>query len=248
MGLHLCYEITLPAECDEGFVAMRMEELRQHALRLPFAEVSELVRLDARAVAEQRPLRGLAWESLEHVVQYNASFMRDQLYRESLGICRDDESAIFGARAVNAPVDAPVSVIGFAIDPGERCEPAHFGLTRLAGPEITTRWWDHCCCKTQYASIVSDEHLMRCHGSLVSLLDFAVDLGFGVEVRDETGYWDSRDPQTLFAAAAEMNRIVARLGGVLNDAVRDAMGDSSVVGGAIFEHPEFERLEGDGSS
>jgi hypothetical protein len=43
----------------------------------------------------------------------------------------------------------------------------------------------------------------------------------------------------------EMNRIVAGIAGRLTDAVRDAGDDGRSVGGAIFDHPDFERLESD---
>jgi hypothetical protein len=79
------------------------------------------------------------------------------------------------------------------------------------------------------------------------LLDIARMVGFDVEVRDETGFYQSRDPEVLIASVAEMNRIVARFAGLVNDAVRDATGNSSSVGGAIFDHAEFERLESDGN-
>ena len=62
-------------------------------------------------------------------------------------------------------------------------------------------------------------------------------------VRDETGFWESRDAQQLFDSVAGMNRLIARFAGRFSDAVRDAGGDSREVQGAIFEHPDFERLE-----
>ena len=250
MGLHLCYELSLPADCPEENVIARFDALRGRALTLPFKDVSAIVRLDERAVAERRPLRGLAYESLEHVVQLSARYHRDTVYREWLGLDEDDEYEVIDEhtrryRPVHAPAEVPVSVVGFAVAPGERSEPAMFALTRLCGPTIVTRWWGHCCCKTQYASALGNEHLLRCHGSLVTLLDTARMIGFGVEVRDETGYWESRDSQVLIESVTEMNRIVAGFAGAFNDAVRDAGGDSAQIGGAIFEHPDFERLETD---
>jgi len=142
------------------------------------------------------------------------------------------------------PTDLPTSVVGFAVAPAAHSEPATFALTRLHGSTIIG-WRGHCCCKTQYASVLGDENLIRCHGSLVLLLDIARMLGFEIDVRDQTGYWESRDPRTLIDAVAKMNRIVARLAGVFTDAMRDATGDSTQVGGAIFDHPDFERLETD---
>jgi hypothetical protein len=251
MGLHLCYELSLPADRVEEDVVERFDALRKRALVLPFDAVSGIVRLDARAVAERRPLRGLAFENLEHVVQVNAGFHRDMLYREWLGLDEEDEYEVVDEhtrryRPIRAPADVAVWVVGFAVAPGKGCEPATFALTRLSSPTMVTRWWGHCCCKTQYASVLGDEHLLRCHGSLVTLLDIARMLGVDIEVRDETGYWESRDPRVLVESVTEMNRVVARFAGVFSDAVRDAGVDSAQVGGAIFEHPDFERLETDG--
>lgn len=83
------------------------------------------------------------------------------------------------------------------------------------------------------------------HGSLVDVLVEAGRLGFVTEIRDEFGYWPERDPETLFAAAREMNAVVARFAGAFTDAVREAGGDSRGVDSPIFRHPDFERLEGE---
>jgi hypothetical protein len=248
MGLHLCYELRLPADRSEDDVVDRLAALRERALALPFDGVSDVVRFDERALADVPPLRGLAFESLAHVVQLNARFHRDTLYRDWLGLGEEDEYEVVDEhtrcyRPIEAPQDAPTAVIGFAIAPGRGSEPASFTLTRLSGPEIATRWSGECFCKTQYASMLGDEHLLRCHGSLVALLDAAVEVGFEVEVHDETGYWESRDPRALTESVAAMNRVVAGFAGALTDAVRDAGRDSRQVQGAIFEHPDFERLE-----
>lgn len=248
MGLTLSYETSLPADCSEADVLDRLTALRARALALPFEAVSDIVRFDERSLTDVPLLRGLAFESLAHVVQLNAAFHRDTLYRDWLGLGEEDEYEVVDAhtrryRPIEAPHHVETSVIGFAIAPGRGSEPASFALTRLSGPEITTRWSCECFCKTQYASMLGDEHLLRCHGSLVALLDAAVELGFEVEVHDEAGYWESRDAQQLIESVAAMNRIVAGFAGALTDAVREAGADSRRISGAIFEHPDFERLE-----
>ena len=98
-------------------------------------------------------------------------------------------------------------------------------------------WHWHACCKTQYASVLGDDHLVRCHTSLVALLDQAAELEFEVTVRDETHYWETRDTSVLLAEVREMNRIVAHIAGAFHDALRE----HGHVAGAIFEHPEFTR-------
>jgi hypothetical protein len=237
MGLHLCYELSLAADVPEVDVARLISALRERALALPFERVSESVRLTERTLAGPLPLRGIAYDRLEDVAHVSAVFTCGGLYRRRLGVL--DE----GYARVDVPPGLPTVARAFAVAPGRGCEPAAFGVAQLAGGHEPSPWWWHRCCKTQYASVLGDHHLMRCHGSLVELLDAASVLGFDVQVRDETGYWASRDPRQLTEAVAEMNRVVARLAGKLTDAMRDAGGDGGLVKGAIFEHPDFERLE-----
>ena len=240
MGLHLCYELALDPATPESTVIARIAALREQALALPFDAVSDVVRLTEDDLATRRPLRGLAFMQLEDVAQHSAVWARQELYRRQFGNSADDGYA----DAAETPMTVPTLAFGFAVAPGRRCEPAAFGLTSLPGAEGKgARWWWHHCCKTQYASVVSDDHLLRCHGSLVAMLDAAERTGVEIVVRDETGYWESRDPRQLFDAVGRMNQIVARFAGQFTDAVREAGADSGQVRGAIFEHPDFERLE-----
>jgi hypothetical protein len=100
-------------------------------------------------------------------------------------------------------------------------------------------WFWHCSCKTQYASVVGDQHLVACHAGLARLLDRAASLGVDLTVRDETHYWDTRDERRLIAEVHRMNQIVARIAGKLSDAT----GPEHAVRAPIFQHAQFERLE-----
>lgn len=227
MGLHLCYELALPRETTATAVAERVRLLYEAAGRLPFAKVSALVR-----VADS--------EALGKVNIFDCSL--EDFFR--LGACGrlDARDELTGKRADRLP-----DGVGFAVHPGQYCEGATFGLAwvppeddegdRLHGEPYVWHW--HACCKTQYASVVSDEHLIHCHTTLVALLEDAIRLGFRVTVRDETHYWEARDTNVLLAEVREMNRIVARIAGAMHDAV----GERARTEGAIFDHPEFEVLE-----
>ena len=239
MGLHLCYDLALPAGATDADAARLVSSLRERALALPFDHVSSVVRLTQDALAGPWPLHGLAFARLEDVAHVAAVFAREELYRRRLALPDDGEAYT----PVDVPPDVPTAAHAFAVAPGQGSEPATFGVARLTDGDAPAPWGWHCCCKTQYASALGDDHLLRCHGSLVALLDHAGALGFEVTVRDETGYWGSRDPRQLVVAVAEMNRVVARFAGAVTDAVRDAGGDSRGVQGVIFEHPDFERLE-----
>lgn len=228
MGLHLCYELELSPESTEEKVNSLLGLLRTAAQQLPFEEVSPIFRF----VGEQcRPGR---WGESDQLEWYFKLFASGLAAR-----CPDPEY----------PPSVPAEIaIGFVVHPGARCEGAAFGLARFPEPVITcpneqpgqTRGWHwHALCKTQYASVVSDDHLIRCHLSLVELLEEALRLGFGVTVRDETHYWETRDKERLLEGVHAMNRIVARLTGRLGDALPDDLR----LGGAIVEHPRFEHLE-----
>ena len=127
---------------------------------------------------------------------------------------------------------------------GRGCETATFGLMRRADTHgAHAEWFWRGSCKTQYASVVSDAHLIACHTALVRVLDQAIALGIDVVVHDETHYWDTRDASRLVDEVRAMNQLVAGFAGQLSDVV----GDTHQVRASIFEHPRFERLEmGDG--
>jgi len=227
MGLHLCYELDVPRETSFADVVERVRRLYDVAATLPFDEVGPLVRTTSgEALGGQTD----ADSSLAEWFRFCAC--------SRLG-ARD---AVTGKR-----VDLLPDAAGFAIKPGDWCEAATFGLAwcppvdedanRLHGEPYIWHW--HAVCKTQYASNLGDAHLIRCHTSLVALLDRAPALGFDVTVRDETHYWETRDTNVLLAEVREMNRIIAGIAGALHD----ANGQQAYVGGAIFRHPEFEELE-----
>ena len=227
MGLHLCYELSVPRETPVDEVAERVRQLYRVAVTHPFDKVGPLVRTTAG-------------ETLGDATDADSSL--SNWFRFS-AMCRlGHRDAATGARTQLLP-----NAFGFVVQPGDWCEAATFGLAwvspededgnRMHGePEV---WHWHAVCKTQYASNVGHAHLIRCHTSLVSLLDRAPDLGFDVTVRDETHFWETRDTEVLLAEVREMNRIVARIAGAFHDAV----GNHAHVGGAIFKHPEFEELE-----
>lgn len=138
----------------------------------------------------------------------------------------------------------PSSAQGFLVHPGAGCETASFGFMRRSDPGNTrAEWFWYCSCKTQYASVVSDAHLIACHTALVRLLDHAANLGINVVVRDETHYWETRAESRLLHEVRVMNQVIARFAGGLSD----ALGESADLHAPILDHPRFEQLEmGDG--
>lgn len=213
MGLHLNYELRLPGDTSPDQVRSRLAELRQRAVELPFHEVSDVI-------AATDPVED--WP--HHVLRLFADLVATP-YGEDLPPLQGD----------------PSTAMGFVVEVGAGSEIATFALQHRQAPDGTHReWYWHCFCKTQYASTVSDEHLITCHTSLVGLLDHAITLGFNVVVYDETHYWETRDTARLLAEVHRMNQIVAAFAGAMSDCLP---GDPGRVKAPIFEHPRFERLE-----
>jgi hypothetical protein len=228
MGLTLHFRLSLPASTPRDQITERLHQLQAAATRMPFDAVCPVTSTKA-----QEPLGdGVGVPPLSYLFRFGASLQLPS----------------FEPPPTSEGMDDPLpDAVGFSVLVGAGCEPAIFGLAflpprddewRLLTDQPRVWYWD-CSCKTQYASNESDEHFIKCHTSLVALLDEAVKLGFIVEVTDEGGYWESRDVDRLLAALATMNRIVAKLGGALHDAI----GTEHSIEAPIFEHPNFERLE-----
>lgn len=123
----------------------------------------------------------------------------------------------------------PTHVIAFSTNPGEGCEPANFGLCRFPatmterGRRIRTgltgwRWSSFC--KTQYASNPTYggvENFVRCHLSIVKLLDHVATVGIQTEVSDESGFWKSRELKALVETVGQWNGAIAAFAGELKD-------------------------------
>ena len=224
MGLSIAYKLGLPAATDRETVTRRVEQLRERARQLPFALVTEMM-----VSKRDEPLGESGPEGIELEFWY-----------------RSWANLTLHASSESQGETLPES-IGFVIYPGKECEPAAFGMAWSpprgedwnALPDQPFTWCWQSACKTQYASIVSSEHFLSCHTSLVTLLDSAHELGFDVTVFDEGGYWESRDADRLLAKVETMNQLMAGFAGMLHD----EMGDEHSIDAAIFSHPDFERLE-----
>jgi len=154
----------------------------------------------------------------------------------------------------------PRAAIGFTVWPGPGCETAEFALAVLpktvrvpGGKRVATRpagWRSHEFCKTQYASapqLGGIDNFLRCHLSLIRLLDCARSLGISARVDDEGNYWTLRDRSALIRELEEYNQLIAGFGGVLKDSFGSGVTGGSSVTGPIFQYSNFEHLEADAS-
>lgn len=226
MGLTIHYSFESDARGADD--ARRLvEQLHRAACDLPFAEVGDLLEFsgadaDAENVDPHDPHRWLLIQS-KHL------------------LLRDDHAVLI----------APLYVIAFATTPGEGCEDANFGLCRYPatiefdGGTISTgldHWHWMSFCKTQYASNPGDggiENFLRCHLTIIRLLDWARELNMLAEVKDEGGFWEHRNVAKLIQTIGQWNRHLAGFVGQ----VKDWFGDDFVA--PITDYPNFEHLEAD---
>lgn len=215
MGMHLNYELRLPGSTSADDVAEMVTRLRDIASTIPFRKVSPIYQMALLPSEMTDPL-------MRHF-HVAASVMASP---------NSEEDAVWAGVLATAA--------GFVIHPGLRCEGAAIGFVhRIERNGQRAEWFWHWCCKTQYASVISDEHLIACHVGLVRFLDAAAAIGVDVVVRDEGHYWETRDEARLLAEVRAMNQLVARIVGRLSD----GMGPVPGLGAPIFAHRDFERLE-----
>ena len=227
MGLTIHYQLKSDARTAKQARKL-VEQLRQRALDLPFAEVGKVVELKGEACDFQTydgndPLRWLAIQAGQYV---------------------EHEGSHYRVKTKH--------VIAFSTYPGEGCEAANFGLAvypaALCVQDTSTRrnrklrtelagWCWGSFCKTEYASRHGIDHFVRCHLSVVRMLDYAKELGILASVSDEGDYWDKRDVKALAQNVGEWNESMAGLVGQMKD----------LFGGEfdapITQYPDFEHLE-----
>jgi len=236
MGLTIHWSLKTNSRTETAARAL-VERLRQRALDLRFASVGEIMDLSGReAEYKVQPAESPARWLLIQAGQYIES-----------GDCH---------YAV-----APQHVIAFQTQPGDGCEPANFGLCRYpAFLEVAdqrvgflprkrrvrtglTGWCWSSFCKTQYASnpeCGGVQNFLRCHLSVIALLDFAKSLGLVDHVSDEGNYWETRDVEALAKEVGSWNEMIASFAGQL----KDVLGAGVV--SEIANYPNFEHLEARG--
>jgi hypothetical protein len=201
MGLRIHYDLQLPREVSDRLARAILGHLRTFASTLVVESISPVYRRSLGELLRRPPA---------DVDELEANFERvaaANLYEVDVALEKVEDR---GKRAAS----------GFVVHPGRGCAAAAFGLMRpgLTAPPAHfdkdlpwNCWWWRASCETQYASIISVEHLIDCHLAVVHVLDEADRLGVAVHVRDETGYWETRSVQQLLEAVDRANGIMARL-------------------------------------
>ena len=106
-------------------------------------------------------------------------------------LSRDDRLACFsrlGTDSGEHSLVIPKDVIAFSTVPGYGCESAEFGLRKYG---VYGYSWE-ASCKTAYTA-GDGLNFLRCHLSVIAMLDHAQELGLLRWIDDESGYWERRD-------------------------------------------------------
>ena len=253
MGLTIHYTLSLPAKTTIPEVKQKLGALRQHCLDLPFQEVGEMLEFRNEDCNFQKRDREdpLRWFLCQADTMVHYKFQRTG---KPLTV-RAGEDGSYCHDVL------PTHVIGFSTYPGDGCEEANCGLSRFPQTVMVENrangkryrlpvangggWQWSAFCKTQYANENGLEHFIKCHLSVVAMLDNAKQLGFEVTVNDESDYFEKRDVHGLVKAIGAWDQMIAGFGGALKDAAGDA---GMTIESPIFERKDFETLEMQGQS
>ena len=236
MGLTIHWTLKA-ARVTRDQAKAKIEELRQRALDLPFQSVSDLVEFRGKACARsEKDPDNIRWLKMQvtEPIRYE-----------------------IGNQTHEAMIQ-PTHVIAFNVFPGQGCEDANFGLCRYPKsvdefgrtiyPGLNGWTWTSFC-KTQYASnpTCGDiQNFLRCHLSIIKLLDHAKELGILKRVSDEGDYWEKRDVKALVEEVAEWNSMIAGNLGPMRDAIEAVGLNPRELEGPIADYPNYEHLEAKG--
>ena len=253
MGLTIHYTLALPAKTTVAGVRQKLSTLRQACLDLPFQEVSAMLEFKGAdcnpdRLDQNHPHRWFLGQADSNIYfQIARSGKPTAVPNLQDGCC---------ARTV-----LPTHVIGFSTYPGNGSEQCNVGLSHFPKTVVVPNkqtaknhrlsvadgggWKWHSFCKTQFANEHGLEHFLRCHLSVIAMLDNAKRIGFEVEVNDEGDYWQTRDVHGLVKAIGSWDQMLAGFGGALKDAAGDT---SMTIESPIFNRKDFEALEMKGQS
>lgn len=242
MGLTIHYSLRLRG--SDARVRKLINTLHQAGRDLPIQELGEVVDLSGEQCNSDRvdqndPLRWLLIQAEERVELAS-------------------QRRVCGGRTYRAwRRIQPIRIMAFSAWPGEGCEASNFGLCQypavVSTPEgpLKTRlsgWRWSSFCKTQYASdpqCGGVPHFLKCHLTVIAMLDQAKQLGCLERVSDEGGFWEHRDLAALVQQVGSWNEMMAALAGKL----KDALGDGPIgVQSSISHYPNFEQLEAVGQN
>jgi hypothetical protein len=242
------------------YIQPKLEQLRQRCIDLGFKEVSEIKIVEAdffRKHDSRKTNDEWSWWAVQAGKWIN---IRPRQWDDGTGFKLYDHAKVIkrGKDIHHYPSFklSPIMAIGFSAWPGEGCEEMNFGMclypsaTEYGCENISTGvkgWHWSSFCKTQYASDEESggvNNFLRCHMSVIAILDEAKKIGFKVSVSDEGDYHKKRSVKALTKEIGEWNEMMAGFVGT----IKDAMAGIGLSGEApILNYKNFEHLEAKGA-
>lgn len=230
MGLTIHYKLATKLTSPRD-VRQLVETMRQFALDLPFQEVSDI-----------KEFKG---EDIEDGSRDDP----DRWLKIQAGAYLEADRRVYTV--------TPKHIIAFETQPGEGSEPANFGFCKFPafipgheGKRVATKlsgWRWKSFCKTQYASdpkCGGVENFLRCHLSIVKLLDFIQKSELvTVEVSDEGRYWEDRNLEALVKEIGDWNVFIAGMTSVIRSQAEGMTVEAPITGFPNFEHLEAKGLD-----
>lgn len=209
MGLTIHYELKSPQNSGVEEARQLVNSLRQEAMDLAFEDVSEIIEFKGEETnfdwirvmhptGEEDPHRWLKIMAQSSIQVSPQSSMR----------CSPEHLIAFTALPGEGCEEM---IVGLAIYPQVVDYEEKGGVTKKI-PTLLHGWQWNAFCKTQYASspdLGGISNFLRCHLSVIGLLDKANTLGLVSEVYDEGGYWEDRDLSTLVEEIGSWDVMIA---------------------------------------
>lgn len=222
MGLTISYTLRLESASGE-LVLEKMRSLHRLAADLPLKEPGELVNLEGDACHLQEADGSLT------ILKFGVMTL-------------EDHKEVHNQRYDNVPSCA--HPIGFEVFAGDGCSSSSFGLASHAATLDHWEWVDHC--KTQYASNPDYgglEHVLRCHLTVLKILEFCQQLGILERVCNPSGYWEHHNLQALVMSLREHNIFTAAMISSVKDLLEPLVYTAQA---PILDRSDFEHLEAHG--
>lgn len=236
MGLTIHYSLHTAVRKPKKALDL-VARLRSRALELPFTRVDDIVQLTGAGC--------------DYRLRRHGDATRQLLVQTSRHV---DGTLADGSRWSFSVV--PLCVIAFSARPGKVCEESNFGLCsypasieiedpqnhrrRRVNTGLAAGWRWRSSCKTRCTSAEERggvAHFLRCHLSVVRVLDLAKQLGILSEVNDEGGYWENRDLRALTQTVGQWNAVVARQIGQFKNLLDDSI-EAAIAEFADHKGPE----------
>ena len=186
MGLTIHYGFQMSGN-DSVHALKQVEKLRRRALKLPFKDVEHVRNWKGQEGCCVDYLRTEPDGGTKYLLKPGGDKVLCMAAMNTAAFVKSaksgDESAELFVR--------PSEIIAFVAELGNRCESAAFGLRRVGD---MYSW--QAFCKTGCAEGDAVDFL-RCHLSVIAMLDHAQKIGILSWVKDAGGYWEHRDWQEL---------------------------------------------------